>query len=398
MANATIIPIGELLTRAGILTEKTLNEALAVSRQRLLPLGKVLIMQGFIKPNYLIAAVEAQSLINDSILSLEKASEALSLVARDNLKLAQALEHLGWQKERSGSTNRLGELLVEAEVITPEQLDEALKVATATGLPAGRVLVFRNFVANEVVLACLTAQKLIREKLITRAQAVQGLKAVHLRQMGFEESLRNSGFYRLNRRRSTPIGYILVQAGFLDQAQLMTCMEVSLTHEKPIGEILVEHNLLSPSLLQAAIQVQELIDNNTFTAELAARSLKQVFSENCSAVRAIAHACLPVIGEKERALIQEFLTLSGLAEQKELSQLPAPDTISASDFEKQLLEANIVGETILYSLFRAVYLIQNKFLVQEDVIMVLHQCKLSNIHLDDALKELGWTVTTRRRT
>ena len=60
-----------------------------------------------------------------------------------------------------------------------------------TGLPVGRVLVFRKYLANEVLLACLTAQKLVREGVINREQAVAGLKAVRLRQIGFEESERS---------------------------------------------------------------------------------------------------------------------------------------------------------------------------------------------------------------
>ncbi len=394
---AALIPIGELLTKAGVLTIETLNDALDKARERALPLGKVLVMLGYIKQKDLKAAVEAQSLINDGMLSLDLAASALTIVSKDDIKLPDALGQLGWKKIKTGTSNRLGELLVEAEAVTWEQLDEALKTSTETGLPVGRVLVFRKYVANEVLLACLTAQKLIREGVINRDQAVQGLKAVRQRQIGFEESLAQSGFYKPPKRRSTPLGYILVEAGLLDQAQLMTCMELALTNEKPIGEVFIEEKLLSRSLLKAAIKVQEMVDNGTLTSQLASQALRQIFSEGCSAVKAIAQVGVPRVEPAQRALMQEMLSLSGLADPKDLELILGPGSGASVDIEKELLLSGMINEGLLYALLRAIYLIDNKYLIQEDAIMALHHCKLGNVSMDEALKELGWTSTTRRK-
>ena len=395
--DATLIPIGELLTKSGILSAELLSDALNKARERALPLGKVLVMLGYIKQRDLKAAVEAQSLINDGMVTLDMAAAALSVVAKNDVKLPEALGHLGWKKQKQGSTNRLGELLVEAEAVTWDQLDEALKTSQETGLPVGRVLVFRKYIANEVLLACLTAQKLIREGVINRDQAVQGLKSVRQRQISFEESLQQSGFYRPPARRSTPLGYILVQAGLLDQNQLMTCMELALTNEKPIGEVFIEERLLSRSLLKAAIKVQEMVDNGTLTGQLASQSLRQIFSEGCSVVKAIAHSCVPRVEQRHAALMQELLTLSGLADPKDLAQVLGAGSNASIDIEKELLLSGIVNESMLYALLRGVYLIEQRFLVQEDAIMALHHCQRHNTSMDEALRELGWTATTRRR-
>src|ERR1041385_6597913 len=112
---ATLIPIGELLTRAGILQEERLTEALERAKERALPIGKILVMLGYLKQRDLRAAVEAQSLINDGMLDSELAAKALSLVYADDLKLPEALGQLGWKKQKTGATNRIGELLVEAD-------------------------------------------------------------------------------------------------------------------------------------------------------------------------------------------------------------------------------------------------------------------------------------------
>ena len=54
MADATLVPIGELLTRAGILSDTSLSDALSKAKERSLPLGKVLIMLGYIKTNQMM--------------------------------------------------------------------------------------------------------------------------------------------------------------------------------------------------------------------------------------------------------------------------------------------------------------------------------------------------------
>lgn len=394
--DATLIPIGELLTKSDILSLDDLQSCLERAKERGLPIGKVMVMLGHIKQRELKAAVEAQSLINDGMLSSDLAAKALQLVAKQDLKLPEALGQLGWKKQKTGATNRIGELLVEAEAITWEQLDEALRTSIETGLPVGRVLVFRKAITNAILLACLTAQKLIREGVISREQAVQGLKAVRQRAISFEESLAASGFYKPPSRRSTPLGYILVEAGLLEETQLMTCMEIALTDEKPIGEVFIEQKLLSRALLKAALKVQEMVDNTTIATSVAAASLKKIHSEGCSVVKAVAESCCPQLQPHHKNLLIEMLSLAQLADPAEIQQITSPES-SAEEFKKELLLSGLVSESLMYALLRSLYLIDTKILVQEDAIMAIHHCRKSNISLDEALKDLGWTAPMRKR-
>ena len=96
--------------------------------------------------------------------------------------------------------------------------------------------------------------------------------------------------------------------------------------------------------------------------------------------------------------MQEMLSLAELADPREVEQILGPSANASLDVEKALLRAGIVNESMLYSLLRAVYLIQNGFLFQEDAIMALHQCKLCLVSMDEALKQLGWTAGTRRKS
>ena len=53
---------------------------------------------------------------------------------------------------------RIGELLVERKVVTPEQIEAALKVQEAKGGLLGQILVSLGFVTEEAVAQAVTAQ------------------------------------------------------------------------------------------------------------------------------------------------------------------------------------------------------------------------------------------------
>ncbi|MDO8730259.1 MAG: hypothetical protein Q7J69_03620 [Candidatus Omnitrophota bacterium] len=55
-------------------------------------------------------------------------------------------------------TKRIGELLVERKVITPEQLESALKIQQAKGGLLGQILVSLGFATEEAVAQAVTAQ------------------------------------------------------------------------------------------------------------------------------------------------------------------------------------------------------------------------------------------------
>jgi hypothetical protein len=57
--------LGELMVKAGVITQAQLDDALKLSANKHLQLGQMLIMAGNISPRDLQAAVDAQSMLRD---------------------------------------------------------------------------------------------------------------------------------------------------------------------------------------------------------------------------------------------------------------------------------------------------------------------------------------------
>src|SRR6185369_13197020 len=142
------------------------------------------------------SAIQAQSLIKGKVLSEDMALKALSIVAEKEIVLEHALQHLGLSSKKTVTTAKLGELLLAAELVDAEKLDEALRTSQETGLPLGRILVLTQLVSDELLSAALTAQVLIRDAKISKQQAVEGLKSARRRRVSLEQSLMEQGFYR----------------------------------------------------------------------------------------------------------------------------------------------------------------------------------------------------------
>lgn len=170
------IMIGDLLVRSGLVTSADLTEAMTVSRRLGMPIGRVLTMSGNITPDTFQLALEAQSLIRDGVVPIEVGIEALGVASRERQPLKDALGRIH-HPHSGGSTNRLGELLVDAHIITPEQLDQALKISVESGLPLGGTLVTQGIIHASLLPTVLRAQEQIRDGVVARDAAIEELKA-----------------------------------------------------------------------------------------------------------------------------------------------------------------------------------------------------------------------------
>lgn len=390
---AALIQIGQLLTKSGLLSDGDLADALIRARERDLPIGTVLVTMGRLRKADLLTAVEAQSLVNDGLVSSELAVSAMVKSFADGSTFAQALQCLGWKSGTVSVTNRLGELLLRAGILDEAQLAEALLTSKETGMLLGRVLVFKGMISDDFLVAALRAQRLVREGLVSRVDALDVLRKVQQNKITLAEGFVEGGFLQTRSKRRTPVGYLLVEAGFLKESSLLMCVELSLTGNKPIVDTLVEQAYTSRAVAQASLVIQQLIDSGTFAKELAAAALRVVDSRGADVVRAVAEVGMPAIDENRKQLLYELLVLCGSIDPKEIPRLDG-DFSSYSALTKTLGATGKVNLELIPCVVRALYLIEKNLLHSEDAVMALHFCRRNQSSLDEALTIMNWKVPT----
>lgn len=169
--------LGELLVRAGLIDQQSLDDAAAAAKRLSARLGQLLVMAGYINHRELQHALHAQCLMREQIIDKDAAVRAMQLVREQNISLEQAMETMS--EAIPQPSTRLGDLLVEASVVAAEQVERALQESAGSVLLLGRMLVLNGAISDEVLSAALNAQAILRRGGIERADALKAIKRAH---------------------------------------------------------------------------------------------------------------------------------------------------------------------------------------------------------------------------
>ncbi len=95
----------------------------------------------------------------------------------EGIFLEDALREIGFVP-RPGETDKLGDLLIDAEVLTKEHVDELLRISKERQMPLGHAIVESRCVARSVVVAALKSQRSVREGQSSHENAIWEIKHV----------------------------------------------------------------------------------------------------------------------------------------------------------------------------------------------------------------------------
>lgn len=395
------VRIGDLLMQSGILTSEYIKEALANFEQRGLPIGKVLVLSGYLTEQQLRTALEIQSLLNDGLLPLDVAIGVLQISHKERVSLAEAFQLSGFVQPEDQQTNKLGQLLVAAGIVSNKDLEDALQTNIRTGLPLGHIFCFRGFVSQALVYTALLAQQLIRRGMINRDHAIAGLRAAALREKDLEQEEVNRGFQRLPMKPSVKLGELFMEARMIGEAQLLDALHRSLLLGRFLGEIFIESNLADAETIDAALDLQEMLDNGTITQPMAIEALMMVRSNKTPLYQAVAEVGVFKQRRNKAVDLMQILTSSGAVN---LTQIPreiqaclAVNYNQAAEVCKLILEHNLLPEKTLYAALRCVYLQEIQTINLQQAIMAFDFAQRAKVSLDESIHMLGWTVRTRLR-
>lgn len=168
------IKIGQILVRAGILTEGKMNQRLDLARQLGLPLGQILLQSNDLTREQLLSSIHVQSLVLENLITLERGVTIIKDICKNNFTIDEALVAAGLGDQHL--THRLGELLVASGHLSDDSLAWALLTAGELGVPLGHILIQTSVVNPAVVGLALTTQRQIRMKVMTTDEAVDRLR------------------------------------------------------------------------------------------------------------------------------------------------------------------------------------------------------------------------------
>ncbi len=277
------LPLGRKLIAAGHLTESELQDALDY-QERLphvmhKPLGEILVEMGYISTDLLqdmLAEEKRQQARTQQVPKPRVGDVLLQAGVIQEWQLAHALR---LQFTPAHASQKLGEILVAMGYTTREKIEAALvshyqdaeptsvsqstpvsvakpiaEVAHPTHRPLGQLLLEREYISQEQLDAALLKQKELGHEYTPLGDilVMQG----HLTEAQLQEVLAAQG--RFQRR---PLGQVLVDMGVIEEWQLAyaLCVQHSAPAEKRIllGDILLAMDYVTKDQLQAALLEQQ---------------------------------------------------------------------------------------------------------------------------------------------
>lgn len=382
------IRLGILMIDAGLITRDDLEECLAMAKETGLPVGKIFLLSGKTSEPVLLATVQAQSLLKDGIIELETAYKALRRVAQSGVVLDEALKQLKVEVD-DVKVNKLGELLVEANFVSEEQLAEALDGSTSTGLPFGRMLVLNGVISESQLAETLNAQILVRDQKITKEQAIEGLKQARRRQIAVEVPLMEKGFYKVKPRESVRLGELLTLSGLVSESQILSAVELGLVSQKPLGQVLVEQNLVSDSVLRIALKIQELVEAGTLKPVQASQVMMQTTEGGLSIPDAVASIQKQDKPVEAGVSLKDFLFATSHIDDDKLHSAFEAAAKNNQILGRVLLTAGMIDEQTLQSAMRIIFLVKGNVLTQDKAREVFNYCREQKVTIDEAMARLG---------
>lgn len=394
------VKLGELLSVLGMINEQQLADTVKLALQVGLPLGRALVLAGHLSEAKLKIALDFQSLMKTNEIEPDVVRKAYTHMTTEGLNMLEALARAGWNQkaDKSGAhTSKLGGLLLDAKIINQQQLEEAQTASYETNLPLGRILGLMGKITHPILTKALELQTAVRESRISYEEAVRRLNPIEvapppMMQSGTHPRLDEQ--QQVSKKKTIRLGELLMLSGILTEADIMNALELSFSRHQSMGDILVELGLITQSLLNLALELQEAVCDGNLNVHAATDTLHHAATTGSVTTDTVSGFKVA----KESMRLGDLLKMSGFVDNDDLDRAMELSTRFPSLIGKMLVVSGAIDEAILLSALRCQFLLRNDLLSTDDAVSAMQYAERNHLSLDDALEELGLRVpeTLRR--
>lgn len=224
----------------------------------------------------------------------------------------------GKRTEEQKTGARLGSILLLAELVTEQQMTQAMEIASSLSLPLGRAFVMLGFLSNNVIVAAIEMQSLLRDKLIDVPTLKAALQVVKTEGLSSGAALAKCGWTPKEDPVFTKLGELLLEAGIIRADQLEEALTIATKSQMPLGRVLIINNFVSHSMLWSALNAQVLIRDGRINRRQAVAGLKAGFARHKSIEASLMEQGIPVQSGPHKIKLGDMLVMAGLVNEQDL--------------------------------------------------------------------------------
>jgi hypothetical protein len=372
------IKIGQLLQALGLVKETQLAETLKLAVQAGLPLGRALIAAGHLNDEELNVSLELQTYLRAGELTLPEAVRIFGLVTTERIALSAALAMIGRPNshEAPAEPSRLGNLLLDAQLVTQKQLHQAERMSNEAGVPVERALGLLGFIPHAVLARATELQSMVRDSKISYRDAVKLL--------GPKGSFRMRASREIVQYRPrVRLVEMLIVSGVLSEPDLMNAIDEALTTGKTLQELLVDTGVLPKETIRLALELQQSIGDGDLTLQAAADALRYIATKNGGSEAALQAGLPP-----DPIRLGDLLQLAGFIDATDVQQALETSARYGSLIGKMLVVAGAISETMLLASLRAQSLLRSGQIACDDAVRALQYAERTKKPFDESLQDL----------
>ncbi len=263
--------LGQLLRDSDLVSAETIDEALQTCFTTGLPLGRILVLKGVISDSVANAAVSSQILVRDKKIDREQAVSALKSAAERHTSIEESLDFHGFLQQKSAKTVRLGELLMMAEMVSDIDLLSSVEKGLVDDIPIGQVLVDARLITQATLDQALQMQGLVNSFEITPKQGAEVVKMLRLHDIPVAKAL--AEVKKKDEVEAPPptleFPELIRLVGIVPGKEMTIARALSHSTGTPLPQVLLSKNLIDQPTLNAVLRTQELLATDTMSAEQA---------------------------------------------------------------------------------------------------------------------------------
>lgn len=387
----------KLLRAGGLVSDNDVEDFKSIAKELKIPFSQAIINSGLLNERNMKICIEAHKRVQSKQLKSDLAIRAVRVAVQKKCSLNAAIGSVKKLHQTTRVTvplaNHLTRLLLEAGIISQEQLGTLMKKAEESQMMVGQIIVIDGILENDGILAALNAVRMTRDQGLAKEKAIKALKHSYQNKVSFEQALFELGFFSHPDAKTMSVGELFTMARVLSAKGLAECYEIELFKEKHFGQILLERGLATKKQLEASVSLLTMISKDELKPYQAASALRSICKDEMTIVQAI---------KEETATVDEFSTRLGdlLVESSIITREKLESTVTANPDNavkvgSSLLKAKLIDETILFAALRLQTLMRLGYLNSANTISLLQYCKEENKKLDHALTDKEVYVPSR---
>lgn len=192
-SNHKSVRVGELLVDAQIIGSAEMTEAIQVSKRLGVPIGRVLMMSGSVRQDELAASLQVQPLIREGQIPYDAAISALKRVHQLRMGMADALAQEDLRPDLEDNPEFLGELLLDSNLVAPEEMEQAVQTSMSSGIPLGSALVLQGLLSPALFPSLQRIQRQLIEGTMSRDEGIKQVQDTFMLWLKAEESKDKAG-------------------------------------------------------------------------------------------------------------------------------------------------------------------------------------------------------------